>query len=164
MNQSDRFGLAFIEAGQAQKEVTHNAVVQAIDGLLHLAVLSRTATTPPASPAAGAMWIVADGATGAWAARDRAIAAWDGFGWSFRVAVTGMLAWVADQAVFSVWRGGNWSAGGWPASGLDIGGRAVLAAPPALIAAPAGGTTIDAEARAAIVALAAALRSQGVIA
>lgn len=164
MNQSNRFSLPYIEAGQAQKEVTHNAAIDAIDGLLHLALVSRAAAAPPINPAPGELWIVAAGAAGAWATHDHEVARWTGFGWSFRAPVEGMLAWVADEGVFTVFRGGAWSGPGWPAPGLEIGGRLVLGAEPVAIAPPSGGTMIDAEARAAIAALATALQGQGIIA
>ncbi len=164
MNQSNRFALPFLEAGQAQKEVTHNGAIRAIDDLLHLSVLGRTESAPPSLPVTGGLWIVATAGTGAWTGHDHQLAAWDGFGWSFRTPAEGMLAWVAGEAVFTVFRGGAWSAGGWPASALDIAGRTVLGASPTTIAPPAGGAMIDAEARAVIVALSTALRSQGIIA
>ena len=49
-------------------------------------------------------------------------------------------------------------------SALNIGGQQVVGARGAAIAAPAGGTAVDVEGRAAISAILAALRSHGLIA
>ncbi len=163
MNQSDRFALPLLEAGQAQKEITHNAALVAIDRLLHLAVVSKQVTTPPAGAAAGSAWIVPGAATGAWAGQAGTVAVWDGFGWAFVSPREGMSAWVADAALVTVFTGGGWSDGLWPATGLRIDGRAVLAAEPVAVVLPSGGSVIDTEGREALTALIAALRSQGIV-
>ncbi len=162
MNTSSRHGLPLLASGQAQKEVTHNEAVLAIDRLLQLAVTSRGVSTPPAAPVAGEAYIVPVVAAGAWADRASAIATFDGFGWTFTVPVRGCLAWIGDEGVFSVFDG-YWSDDGWAVSALRIGARRVLGAAPVAVAAPAGGTVADTEARAVMVALLAALRDQGVI-
>ena len=45
--------LPYILAAQAQKHVTHNEALRILDGLVHLSVLDRDLTAPPASPADG---------------------------------------------------------------------------------------------------------------
>ena len=57
--------LPYLLAAQAQKHVTVNEALRLLDGLVQLAVLDRHLTAPPASPADGARYIVASGATGA---------------------------------------------------------------------------------------------------
>lgn len=156
-----RFGLPLLATGQAQKEVTHNEAIAAVDRLLHPAVVSRQQLEPPPSATAGQSWIVPAGATGAWAQRDDCLATHDGFGWQFDVPRAGMFAFVADEAGFVAYDEG-WTAD-WPVSGLRIAGRPVLSATPETIAAPAGGAVIDAECRNAVNALIAVLRAQGVI-
>ncbi len=163
MTETARLGLPLLEAGQAQKEVTHNESLLAIDRLLQLGVASRQIATPPTTPLAGNCYIVPVGATGAWANKQDRLASYDGFGWIFIVPKSGCLAWIADEAVFSVFDGG-WQAGGWPVSALRISGRTVLSADPVLIDAPTGGATVDTECRAAIGTLLSALRAQGLIA
>jgi len=61
---------------QAQKSITHNQALEALDALVMLAVLSRTMVTPPPGPAEGDRYIVAAAATGAWSSKDAAVAAW----------------------------------------------------------------------------------------
>jgi Protein of unknown function (DUF2793) len=162
MSDTPRFALPLLEAGQAQKEVTHNEALLALDRLLHVRVETRGAGAPPTGVAPGVAYLVPTGATGAWAGRDQSIASHDGFGWNFTAPVPGMIVYVADEAAFLTYDG-LWSDGAWPAAGLRVGGRTLLAASPATIAEPAGGTVIDAECRNVINSLIAALRAQGVI-
>jgi hypothetical protein len=161
MNQTVRHGLPLLAAGQAQKEVTHNEAINAIDLRLQLSVLSRSQTDPPDAPQPGDTYIVPPGATGAWEGAAGKVAVHDGFGWQIYLPATGAVAWVADERGCIVLNDG-WSSG-WPITSLMIGARSVLAAPPSTLSSPIGGTTVDAEARAAIVALIDALREQGLI-
>lgn len=163
MSETIRWALPLLAAGQAQKEITHNEALLAIDRVLQLAVVSRSVSVPPASAAAGAAYVVGDTPIDAWADSAGTIATFDGSGWVITSPRPGCLAWVADEAQFIVFDGSAWSRGGWPAQGLRIGERTVLAAPPVAVDAPAGGTTIDSECRQALNALIAALRNQGVV-
>ena len=61
------------------------------------------------------------------------------------------------------WTGDAWSNGEWPVSSLTIGGQQVVGERLEAVASPSGGTTIDAEARAAIDAVIVALRTHGLI-
>jgi hypothetical protein len=55
-----------VAAGQAQKHITVNEALGKLDGLVQLAVQSRTVAAQPASPADGGdAWILPSGATGA---------------------------------------------------------------------------------------------------
>lgn len=162
MSATIRHELPLLAAGQAQKEVTHNEALLAIDRQLHLAVLSRALTVPPEAPAAGSAYIVPSGADGAWAGHSTAVASHDGFGWTFVSPIRGCLAWIVDEGVFAVFDGG-WSVGGWPVEALKIGGRQVLGATPVSIANPSGGVTADIEVRAVLAQLLGALRGQGIV-
>ena len=162
MTRTPRFGFPMLAAGQAQKEVTHNEALMAIDCRLHAAVETRGQQLPPADPSPGAMYIVAAGAGAAWTERDGMFACWDGFGWRFVSPVTGCLVWIVDEAAFSVFDGG-WSVGGWPVGGLRIAGRQVLAAAPVAIDTPSGGDVVDSECRATLAALVSALHNQGIV-
>lgn len=162
MTQTPRHGLPLLAAGQAQKEVTHNEALLAIDCRLHSAFETRSLSAPPAAPRAGAMYLVGGDPDGDWAGKAGMIANWDGFGWRFTSPANGWLAWIADEGVFVVYNDG-WSTGVWPANGLRIGGRDVLAAPMAAVAGPAGGAVVDVECRAAVETLLSALRNQGIV-
>jgi len=162
MSDTVRHGMPLLSAGQAQKEVTHNEAVLTVDRLLHLAVMTRALSAPPSSPVAGDAYIVAAGGSGEWAGFSGQLASHDGFGWVFSPPVRGCLAWIVDEASFSVFDGG-WSTGGWPASALFIAGRSVLGAPPVAVLPPAGGATVDTQCRAALGQLITTLRNQGIL-
>lgn len=109
MPNTARLGLPLIEAAQAQKHVTHNEALAALDQLVQTLAESRSLAAPPSSPADGQAWIVAAAPTGAWAGKADQIAAWQSGAWTFYAARTGMLAWVkADNRLF-VWTGSAWA-------------------------------------------------------
>jgi hypothetical protein len=107
--------LPYLLAAQAQKHVTVNEALRLLDGLVQLAVLDRHLTVPPASPADGARYIVASGATGAWAGWDLNVAYWVDGAWMRLVPRPGWQAWVVDEASFLAWDGSAWVAAGLPA-------------------------------------------------
>jgi len=161
---TDRYAIEMLSSGQAQKEVSHNEALLRIDALLHAAVESRSLAQPPAAPAAGQCWIVADGASGAWAGQSGKFAHWTAGGWRFVEAREGCLVWVRGEGVFARRTPWGWNVGDWPANAILVGGVKVLGGRQGAIATPAGGATVDAEARAAIGAVLAALRAHGLIA
>ena len=107
--------LPYLLAAQAQKHVTVNEALRLLDGLVQLAVLDRHLTAPPASPADGARYIVASGATGAWSGWDLNVAYWVDGAWMRLLPRPGWQAWVVDEASFLSWNGSAWSAAGLPA-------------------------------------------------
>lgn len=160
---SARFGLPLILPGQAQKELFHNEALALIDAALHAAVEGAPQALPPAEPEEGACWLVAAGASGAWAGRDGSLAAWTSGGWRFIAPQAGMSVWDKAAGFFRRWSGTEWTAGEVPAARIVIGGRQVVGARQPGVPSPSGGTIIDAEARAAIEAITVALRSHGLI-
>ena len=160
---TERYGLPLLQAGQSQKEITHNEAVVRTDALLHPSVESRTLTAPPSSPTPGQAWIVGSGASGDWAAHDHAIAAFHAGGWAFIAPSEGCLAWVRSEGVFALFGSGGWDTGRWPVNGLNLGGDAMLTSRQPAIAAPSGGTTVDAQARTALDLILSALRAHGLI-
>lgn len=161
---SDRYALPLLQVGQAQKEVTHNEALVGIDTLLHLAVESLTRSTPPAAPAVGQAWIVAASPAGIWAGRAGEIASYGAGGWHYVTPQQGCVAWLRDVQRFAVFTAEGWRDDGWPVAALRIGARTVLGGGMSVVPSPSGGTVIDAEARAAIAALVAGLRIQGLVA
>ena len=59
MSATARLSLPYIAPQQAQKQVTFNAAMTALDLLVQPSVMSRTTTAPPGSPAEGDSYIVA---------------------------------------------------------------------------------------------------------
>ena len=108
MSVTTRLSLPYIAPQQAQKQVTCNEAMAALDQLVQPAVKSRSVAVPPASPAEGDSYIVAPSATGAWAGKDNRFAAWLSGAWSFRVPGSGWLAYVEDSTELAVYQAGAW--------------------------------------------------------
>lgn len=102
---SPNLALPYISPGQAQKHVTHNEAVRALDALTQIAVDDRDSVEPPATPDEGARYIVAAGAAGDWAGYDHAVAAWQDGAWAFYPPAEGWLAWIRDEDILVVWDG-----------------------------------------------------------
>ncbi|APL94460.1 hypothetical protein Sj15T_04010 [Sphingobium sp. TA15] len=164
MDSTLRWALPQLFAGQAQKELFHNEALARIDMLLHGAVESADQDEPPASPAVGACWIVAAGAGGAWEGQDGALACWTEGGWRFAAPREGLSLWVADRGHAMRHDGAHWEDCAVRADGFYVGGERVVGAAAAAIADPAGGATVDMEARSALAAILGALRTHGLIA
>ncbi len=163
-NESARLALPLLQAGQAQKEITHNEALTRLDMLVQAVVESADLATPPASPAPGQCWIVAASPGGAWAGRAGTIAAWTDGGWRFVAPVEGMAVQVRDRGHDVTWDGSAWRDGAVRSDGFYQGGVRIVGGRGAAIADPIGGTVIDGEARATIGAILAMLRLHGMIA
>jgi hypothetical protein len=120
--------------------------------------------SPPASPTLGSCYIIAAGATGAWGGKQDHLACFTAGGWRLIAPIEGMTAYVRSTSVWAVYRGSAWELGVLRGSALNIGGQQVVGARGTAIAAPAGGSVVDTEGRAAISAILAALRLHGLIA
>ncbi|WP_242122876.1 DUF2793 domain-containing protein [Sphingobium sp. Sx8-8] len=159
-----RWALPLLFAGQAQKELFHNEALTRMDMLLHGAAESADIAEPPASPAVGSCWIVAVGATGDWSGQDGALACWTEGGWRFVAPRAGLSLWVADRAHAMRHDGAGWQDAAVREDGFYVGGTRVVGGRSAPIGTPAGGATVDAEARSAIAAILSSLRTHGLIA
>lgn len=149
MENSVRFGLPLLVAGQGQKDITHNEAIVALDCLLHVAVESSGLLQPPASAQAGSAWIVGAPAEGAWEGQEGRIACLTPGGWRFFAPAAGLAVWNVELGRAQRFDGTSWRLEPVPAS-------SVPAAP-----AVSGGTVVDAEARAAVSAIVARLRDLG---
>lgn len=137
-----RLNLPLLFAGQAQKEFTVNEAHARIDALLHPAIEGE-ADDPPASPAEGECWLAGTAPTGDWDGHAGELACYEAGTWIFIVPRDGIRLLDRSSGQLKLYRGA-WSA-------------------PAALSAPAGGTTIDAEARTAIADLITALSEAGVL-
>jgi hypothetical protein len=108
MMETQRWALPLLAAGQAQKEITHNEALLAIDRWLHAAVVSRAATAPPETATPGDCHIVGPDAVGEWQGQQAALAMFDGFGWTLSQPRTGCLAWVCDERLLVIFDDGQW--------------------------------------------------------
>ena len=135
--------------GQAQKETSVNEALHLLDVIVAGAVEEAARTDPPATPAVGTSYIVAEQATGEWSAMrvrsQRSLPAGGNTSrrpmasWSWRRRPERRFAMAAGH--------GSRSVGSRQAPIPDV----------------TGGTTADAESRAAIAAILRALRAHGLI-
>ena len=164
MTQSARLGLAFLQAAQLQKEATVNEGLAALDIAVSAAVDGYLLNAPPASPAVGSCFVVGAVPTGDWAGHALALAGYTGGGWRFIAPFTGLTALDKASGEAAVFSAGTWEKGHVRAAKLSVGGNQVVGARLAAVSDPAGGTVVDAEARNAVTAILARLRSHGLIA
>lgn len=158
---SARLALPFLLPGQAQKEFFHNEALARIDVTLCAAVEGAPSAVMPAAPEPGQSWIVAAGASGAWSGQDDHLACWTSGGWRFVAPVEGMLAWNKADGLYLFWNGNAWSTGEWNVSRLIIEEKQIVGPRLSALPVPAGGGVIDVEARVAIDAICAALKTHG---
>ena len=163
MEQTARFQIPLLAAGQVQKEFYHNEALERISMLLCPTVEGAPQSEPPENPMVGTCCLVATGGTGAWSGHDGAIACFTEGGWRFVNPIEGLS--VTDRASGEPrnWRAGTWEAGVLRASEVRINGQPVLRQRQPEIAEPSGGGLVDDEARTAISAMLAALRAHGLI-
>lgn len=161
MTTSPNLGLSYLVANQAQKEATHNEALNDLDTMAQLCVIDRTLSSPPASPADGATYIVAAAPTGAWSGQANAVAVYFS-GWRFKTPKEGWRAYLQNENRIVVYTGTEWAMLGAPQY------DATLSWNPGTIATGAGATSSAiAVANAAFgdfVAVAAPYDLQGVIA
>lgn len=108
MPNTPNLNLPYILPNQAQKHVTHNEAIRALDALVQLSVTDRVHATPPVQPIEGQRFIVANGASGEWSGKDGSIAAWQDNAWAFLIARKGWLAFVEDEDKLAVHDGTDW--------------------------------------------------------
>ncbi len=109
MDQTPNLALPYILAAQAQKHVTHNEAIRALDAIVQLSVLDRTLVAPPPNPAEGQRHIVAAPATGEWAGGEGRMAAFQDGAWVLYTPVVGWLAWIVAEARLVAWNGTAWA-------------------------------------------------------
>ena len=112
MEQTANLNLPFILPAQAQKHVTHNEALQALDALVQLSVLSRSLTDPPDGPGEGERYLVPDGATGEWAGHSGRITAFLAGAWTLFAPRAGWIAYVEDEALLLGFDGAAWAKAG----------------------------------------------------
>ena len=159
-----RLGFPMLASGQAQKEVTHNEALVLIDALVQPVVQAVAPAAIPATPSPGQCWIVGNGAGGAWLGHDNAIACWTEGGWRFVGSQEGMSAWCISEGKPVRRSASGWIVGEVEATVIRIGGNQVVGSRQSAVANVAGGTLIDAEARVAVNAILATMRTHGLIA
>ena len=161
---SPRLALPLLQPGQAQKEQDHNEALARLDLAVQPAVQAVALDTPPATPGEGQGWIVGAAPSGDWSGRAGMLAGWSAGGWRYIAPVEGMVAWSLADRLLLRFDAGQWRAGEARATRLIVDGEQVVGARRAAIPDPAGGATVDGEARSALLQVLAALRGHGLIA
>lgn len=110
MTTTPNLSLPYIEAGQAQKHVTHNEALRKLDALVMLTAADRDLSAPPPAPAEGARYIVKAPGTGAFAGKDDQIAHFADGGWLFYPPQAGWTCFVQDESALLAFDGGAWVA------------------------------------------------------
>lgn len=164
MDTSARLALPLLVPGQAQKELFHNEALTLVDLALQAGVAGIGLNAAPASPVIGQCWIVGTAPTGAWSGEARALAGWTAGGWRFVAPIEGMAVWDAVAGQVARYAGGTWVSGDVAATRLVVGGVQVVGAQRPAIPVPAGGDTIDVQARGTLTAILTTLRGHGLIA
>lgn len=100
--------LPLIEPAQAQKHVTHNEALFLLDAMTHLAVSSRNATSPPATPTEGARLLIGDAPTGVFTGAAGKIATFLAGEWTFLAPKAGWRVYVESDAALLLYDGANW--------------------------------------------------------
>lgn len=98
-----RLGLPYVVAAQAQKHIPINESLARLDGLVQLAVESRSVAVQPASPANGGVWIAA------WPGPPAGtLMRFEAGAWTALTPSEGMLAWVKDENQMVAFDGAAW--------------------------------------------------------
>ncbi len=108
MSETTHLALPYLAAAQAQKHVTHNEALGRLDVVVQLGVLDAATTAPPDEPQEGDRYIVAAGASGAWAAHEGEVAAFVDGVWAFAVPGSGWVAFDAASESVLVHAEGSW--------------------------------------------------------
>lgn len=112
MDKTSNLQLPFMAPSQAQKHVTHNDALLALDALIQLSAISQSMTLPPSSLNEGDRFIVGANGTDEWLGKDNQIAAWQDGSWMFYMPQEGWLCWVEDENLLLVWNGNDWGSAG----------------------------------------------------
>jgi len=142
--QTSRFSIPLLAAGQAHKELFHNEALTLVDFLIHPVVAAIENDPQNLTPANGDCWLVGAVPVGDWVGRKNSLAGWSGGGWRYIIPAESMRVVIADEGRIAVFAGGSWQT-------VDS------------ISAPAGGQTIDQEARLAIDSILIALQTHGIL-
>jgi hypothetical protein len=99
-----RLGLPYVAAAQAQKHIPINESLARLDGLVQLAVESRSVVVQPASPISGGVWIAA------WPGPPAGtLMRFEAGAWESLTPAEGVLAWVKDENQMVAFDGAAWT-------------------------------------------------------
>ena len=105
---STRFHLPYILPSQAQKHVTHNEAIRALDALLHVSAVSREIESVPTDPQEGDTYILGAAPQDAFEGAANKLAHFVDGAWMFYTPVNGLIANIEDEAICIIWREESW--------------------------------------------------------
>ena len=143
--------------------MTWPGALQVLDALVAAAVEDSARDDPPASPAPGDCYLIGGNPTGEWSQHAGHLAAFGTAGWRFVAPLPGMAVFVKATETVATYGASGWDVGTVRGSRIVIDGQQVIGPQAAPIADPAGGTTIDSEARSTLEQILATLRHHGLI-
>lgn len=108
MSNTPTLALPFVMPAQAQKHVTVNESLLALDGLVQLRIDGLAHVVPPAVPEDGAFYGVGLGASDGFAGQDGHLARWLDGGWQFSTPQTGLIALDLSTTRLVVWHDDEW--------------------------------------------------------
>ena len=97
-----RLDLPLLRPAQAQKHVTHNEALLALDAVTQLVLETHGLNSPPAGPDEGSVHLVGPEAAEAWTGQEGRLAVRRGQGWAFLPVFAGLRAWSAADSVLLV--------------------------------------------------------------
>ncbi|MHC1549783.1 DUF2793 domain-containing protein [Phyllobacterium sp. K27] len=109
MERTTNLKLPYIAPSQAQKHVTHNEAIRALDALVQLSAIDRNSTVPPEKNMEGDRYIINAPAKGLWQGREGQIAAWQDGAWAFFTALEGWSVWIEEEKTFVVFHQQKWT-------------------------------------------------------
>lgn len=109
MEETPNLALPYLSPSQAQKHVTHNEALRALDALVQLSVRDRDVPAPPPAPAEGDRYLIAASPTGAFAGKAGQIAAWQDGTWAFYPPREGWLVLVQNGKALLAYMNGAWT-------------------------------------------------------
>lgn len=108
MANSNNLNIGLIEQSQAQKYVTINEAIAALEAVQNRGVEDQDLAAPPGSPSEGDAYIVAASATGDWAGKEKNIAYYNSAEWKFISPNEGLMVWVNDEDKLCYFDGTDW--------------------------------------------------------
>ncbi len=160
---AERNATTILRDPYTHKPYVHFYATQVLDTLVAAAVEDIAANDPPAEPGIGQSYLLSDSPSGEWSQYPGHIASFTNAGWRFVAPVAGMLVLVKSTGTFAVYGSAGWDAGTVRASRILVNENQVVGERGPGISDPAGGATVDAEARTTLAEILAALRQHGLI-
>ena len=108
MTNSDNLALPFILSSQAQKHVTHNEALLALDAIVQLSIVSKVESQGPDDAADGARYIVPENPSGNFANQSGKIAAFQDGTYQFYEPKIGWLAYISNDDSYQYYDGAEW--------------------------------------------------------